>query len=51
MPGESTEIDAHKSHVRRRISCEYVAFPGWQTILRAPCTIWTRRVGRKCEKI
>src|SRR6516164_8710598 len=33
---ESTEIDAHKSHVRSRISCEYVAFPGWQTILRAP---------------
>src|SRR6516162_2240191 len=25
---ESTEIDAHKSHVRSRITCEYVAFPG-----------------------
>jgi len=28
MPAESTEIDAHNSHVRRRITCEYVAFLG-----------------------
>jgi phage terminase large subunit-like protein len=27
MPAENTEIDAHKSHVRRRITCEYLAFP------------------------
>jgi len=27
MPAESTAIDAHKSHGRSRIFCEYVAFP------------------------
>jgi hypothetical protein len=40
-PAETTEIDAHKSHVRSRITCQYVTFKKIQrSFATPPCEIF-----------